>query len=211
MTFQGGRKKIMTTSKKHIDSTALSAETLKGRQSVRATFRLPDEIIALLGLAASQLGLKQKSIFDQLFEDDQALEKAAARARDCKALKNGRRSKTFVLSKKSLLSLNIISQRENVPRDLIVEISIQRLLPIINAEQEKHQKREKVYDETIKHLRQGQIILHRAAGRLGEKDQLYEVFQGIVNQYEERFREMNGIIEKGREMGNITILSNESL
>ncbi len=198
----------MTTSKKHIDPTALSAETLKGRQSVRATFRLPDEIIALLGLAASQLGLKQKSIFDQLFEDDQALEKAAARARDCKALKNGRRPKTFVLSKKSLLSLNIISQHENVPRDLIVEFSIQRLLPVINAEQEKHQKREKVYDETIKHLRQGQIILHRAAGRLGEKDQLYEIFQGIVNQYEERFREMNGIIEKGREMENITILSN---
>ncbi len=199
----------MTTSRKHTSPAVLSAETLKGRQSVRATFRLPDEIIALLGLAASQLGLKQKSIFDQLFEDEQALGKAAADAKNCQTLKNGRRPKTFVLSRKSLLSLNVIAQRENVPRDLIVESSIQRLLPIINAEQEKHQKREKVYDETIKHLRQGRIILHRAAGRLGENDQLYEIFQGIVNQYEEKFREMNGIIEKGREISNMAIMSSE--
>ncbi|MFW8601505.1 hypothetical protein ACOHYD_08485 [Desulfobacterota bacterium M19] len=198
----------MTTRKKHTPAV-LSAETLKGRQSVRATFRLPDDIIALLGLAASQLNLKQKSIFDQLFEDEQALEKAAACAKGCQALKNGRRPKTFVLSRKSLLSLNIIARRENVPRDLIVEFSIQRLLPIINAEQEKHQKREKVYDETIEHLRQGQVILHRAAGRLGENDQLYEIFQGIVNQYEEKFREMNGIIKKGREISNITIRANK--
>ncbi len=199
----------MTISKEHTTPAVLSAEALKGRQSVRATFRLPDEIIALLGLAASQLGLKQKSIFDQLFEDEQALEKAAAGAKGCQALKNGRRPKTFVLSRKSLLSLNIIAQRENVPRDLIVEFSIQRLLPIINAEQEKHQKREKVYNETIKHLRQGRIILHRAAGRLGENDQLYEIFQGIVNQYEEKFQEMNGIIEKGREISNMAILTSE--
>ncbi len=199
----------MTSSKKHTPPVVLSAETLKGRQSVRATFRLPGEIIALLGLAASQLGLKQKSIFDQLFEDEQALEKAAASAKGCQTLKNGRRPKTFVLSRKSLLSLNIIAQRENVPRDLIVEFSIQRLLPVINAEQEKHQEREKIYNETIKHLRQGRIILQRAAGRLGEDDQLYEIFQGIVNQYEEKFREMNGIIEKGREIGNMAITVSE--
>ena len=195
----------MTISKKRTAIGILSAETLKGRQSVRATFRLPDEIIALLGLAASQLGLKQKSIFDLLFEDEQALKKAAASAKGCQTAKNSRRPKTFVLSRKSLLSLNLIAQRENVPRDLIVEFSIQRLLPIINAEQEKHQKREKVYDETIKHLRQGRVILHRAAGRLGENDQLYEVFQGIVNQYEEKFQEMNGIIERGREISNMAV------
>ncbi len=199
----------MTTSKKHTAPAVLSAETLKGKQSVRATFRLPEEIIALLGLAASQLDLKQKSIFDQLFGNEQVLEKAAACAKSCQALKNGRRPKTFVLSRKSLLSLNIITQRENVPRDLIVEFSIQHLLPIINAEQEKHQKREKVYDETIEHLRQGKMILHRAAGRLGENDQLYEIFQGIVSQYEEKFRAMNGIIEKGREISNMAMPDKE--
>ena len=37
----------------------LSADRLRGRQSVRATFRLPTEVIELLSMAASQLGVKQ--------------------------------------------------------------------------------------------------------------------------------------------------------
>ncbi|RPI51694.1 MAG: hypothetical protein EHM49_06780, partial [Deltaproteobacteria bacterium] len=47
----------------------ITAMGLRGKQSVRATFRLPDHIIKLLGMVASQLGLKQKSLFDQLVED----------------------------------------------------------------------------------------------------------------------------------------------
>jgi len=46
----------------------LNADALRGRQSVRATFRLPTEMVSLLSIAASHLGLKQKSLFDQLVE-----------------------------------------------------------------------------------------------------------------------------------------------
>ena len=58
----------------------LSADILRGRQSVRATFRLPSQVIALLSVAASQLGLKQKSLFDQLVEDRAVLEQVAQMA-----------------------------------------------------------------------------------------------------------------------------------
>ena len=37
----------------------LTAEALKGRQSVRATFKLSEHVINLLSLVANQLGLKQ--------------------------------------------------------------------------------------------------------------------------------------------------------
>ena len=47
----------------------LTADLLKGKQSIRATFKLPPDIIRLLSIAASQLGIKQKTLFDQLVED----------------------------------------------------------------------------------------------------------------------------------------------
>ena len=47
----------------------ISFDELRMKQSVRTTFRLPKEIINLLGLIASQLGIKQKSLLDQLIED----------------------------------------------------------------------------------------------------------------------------------------------
>ena len=59
---------------------SLDANTLRGRQSVRATFRLPPPIIELLSIAANQLGIKQKSLFDQLVEDREVLEQVAAGA-----------------------------------------------------------------------------------------------------------------------------------
>ena len=46
---------------------------LRGRQSVRATFRLSEDCIDAISILAIQLGIKQKSIFDHLMEDDQVL------------------------------------------------------------------------------------------------------------------------------------------
>lgn len=44
----------------------ITSQGLRGKQSVRATFKLPEHIIKLLGGVATQLGVKQKSLFDQL-------------------------------------------------------------------------------------------------------------------------------------------------
>ena len=60
----------------------ISAQGLKGRQSVRATFKLPEYTINLLGIVASQLGIKQKSLFDQLVDDKVVLTEVAEQARD---------------------------------------------------------------------------------------------------------------------------------
>ena len=50
-----------------------SALDLRGRQSVRITFRLSEACIDAVSILSAQLGIKQKSIFDHLMEDAQVL------------------------------------------------------------------------------------------------------------------------------------------
>ena len=53
---------------KENDDFELSAHQLKGKQSVRATFRLSDQMIDLLKVAANHLKVKQKSLIDELVQ-----------------------------------------------------------------------------------------------------------------------------------------------
>jgi len=50
-----------------------SASDLRGRQSVRATFKLTEKAIGVLSIISVHLGIKQKSLFDHLMEDIEAL------------------------------------------------------------------------------------------------------------------------------------------
>ena len=52
-----------------------SALDLRGRQSVRATFRPSEDCIDAISILSAQLGIKQKSVFDHLMEDAQVLKK----------------------------------------------------------------------------------------------------------------------------------------
>ena len=42
---------------------------LRGKQSIRATFKLSEKSIETVSVVAAQLGIKQKSLFDHLIED----------------------------------------------------------------------------------------------------------------------------------------------
>ena len=55
-----------------------SALDLRGRQSVRATFRLSEDCIEAISILSAQLGIKQKSVFDHLMEDAQILRNMAS-------------------------------------------------------------------------------------------------------------------------------------
>lgn len=180
----------------------ISAEGLMGKQSVRATFRLPRHVIELLGLVAAQLGLKQKSLFDQLIEDAFVLNKVAENAHDYNPESGDRRQKTFVLSKRSLQILNLVAQKQRIPRDVLVEVSIQRLLPVMNAEQEKHKKRMGVYEDLQNYLQQGRKLLQKTSRLLGKEDHVYEMVKKIVELCEEKVVVLEGIVEKGQSMEN---------
>lgn len=182
----------------------ISAKGLQGKQSVRATFRLTEHTISLLGIVASQLGIKQKSLFDQLVEDREVLTKVAENAHEVNRNKEERRQKTYVMSRKSLEVLDSVARQKKVHRDVLVETSIERLLPVIHAEQEKHAKRKMIYKDMEEYLLLGRKLLQKTERVLGKEDQVSERLRKIVNNSEANAAELAAIIEGGRAMEDFT-------
>jgi len=149
-------------------SEAATAD-LRGRQSVRTTFKLSERAIDALSLLASQLGIKQKSLFDHLIEDVQVLQMIA---NDFESFHDHppRVAKTYVISRKTLDNLEKISNQYNTPRDALVEFSIERIIPLLAREKEKHQKRKVLLEQAQAHLEMSLALLDKAKRELGPDD-----------------------------------------
>ena len=179
-----------------------SAADLRGRQSVRATFKLSSRAIEALSIVAVHLGIKQKSLFDQLIEDAGSLSLIAKEIEeeDFQALE--RIQKTFVISRRTLLSLEEISRRFKAPRDALVEYSIQRLLPVIAKERAKHRKRKEILQDINDYFENGLKILKKTRELLGEDDPIYMRLANAMEAYVhardniERFVEKCEVIEE---------------
>ena len=78
-----------------------SPDDLRGRQSVRATFKLSNRAIDALSIVAAHLGIKQKSLFDHLIEDVDALN-FIAKEIEIEQFRTTRRvQKTYVISRRT--------------------------------------------------------------------------------------------------------------
>jgi hypothetical protein len=183
-----------------LDNVEISFDELKKKQSVRATFKISQESIDLLGVIAGQLGIKQKSLLDQLMEDTLLLAKLARKTDPVRKNHTPRRQKTFVISRSSLLSLNIICKKQNISRDALVEISINRLLPIIETELKKHIIRKSILKEMKNHLKLGENLRQKAQKLLGENDILYDMLEKQTSLAQKNVSIVNSIIEKGMPM-----------
>jgi hypothetical protein len=171
---------------------------LRGRQSVRATFKLSEGCIEAISIVAAHLGIKQKSLFDHLAEDARTLKSIAREIQNIKITKQGRIQKTFVISRRSLLSLENVSKNFNAPRDALVELSVQRLLPIIAKEREKHEKRKKMLNEIDKHLKEGERLLSNAKEIFGVEDTICQKLESVMTVYENAYHHIASFIEKGK-------------
>jgi hypothetical protein len=147
---------------------------------------------------ATHLGIKQKSLFDHLVEDVQSLNSIARELRNAKLRQQDRVQKTFVISRKSLFSLDEVSKNYNAPRDALVEYSVQRLLPIIIKEQKKHASRKKLLHELAVHFKSGQSILDKIHRSLGDEDPLYDKMLSLMLYYENTFSAIEAFIERGK-------------
>ena len=171
---------------------------LRGRQSVRATFKLSEGCIEAISIVAAHLGIKQKSLFDHLVEDARTLKSIAREFQNIKLTQQGRIQKTFVISRRSLLSLENVSKNFNAPRDALVELSVQRLLPIIAKEREKHGKRKKMLNEIAKHLEEGERLLSNAKEIFGVEDPISQKLKSVMTVYENAYHHIASFIEKGK-------------
>jgi len=182
------------------EESSISFEELKKKQSVRATFKLPLEVIELLTVVAGQLGIKQKSLLDQLVEDTSLLRSLAQEADRHSLSDSTRRQKTYVISRNSLRSLNDVAKQKNISRDVLVEVSIKRLLPIIETELEKHNKRKVILGEMREHAKQGEKLYQRVTQKLGKDDILSNMLKKQLSLAQKNLTEADAVVEKGMPM-----------
>ena len=179
----------------------LTSAGLKKKQSVRATFRLSEEIINLLAVVAAQLGLKQKTLLDQLVEDKDLLKRLVEKKlSDADVEKKEVRPKTFVLSRHSLHILDSMARENNVPRDLLMDVSIRRLIPVLSSEHEKQVKRKRIHEEGDAFFSQGKKLLQKASQLLGTEDDYYILLKDTIEICRENSQELESILGKGKAM-----------
>jgi hypothetical protein len=166
----------------HLEFSDKSTADLRGRQSVRTTFKLSERSIEALSLLAGQLGIKQKSLFDHLIEDTRALTLIAKDFEEFGS-RFERVAKTYVISRKTLENLENISMRYDTPRDALVEYSIERILPLLAREKEKHKKRKVLATDLHDYLQEGLAMLKQAEEQLGGDDpasrELYQMVRAV--------------------------------
>ena len=189
---------MVKTSKTLIDIEYSDESTadLRGRQSVRTTFKLSERSIHALSILACQLGIKQKSLFDHLIDDMQAL-RVIARASEDVDPRERRVAKTFVISRKTLENLEQVCSRFHTPRDVLVEFSIERILPLISKEKEKHEKRKILVEELRHYLSTGSEILEKAEEILGEVDPVFEKILLMMKYVKNTCSEVESFVKRG--------------
>jgi hypothetical protein len=190
-----GRGKRVAESRK----LALTVDDLTGKQSVRATFKLPQQTIDLLAVIAEQLGIKQKSLFDQLVENASILEQVAQETHNY-STDGERHQKTFVISRSTLVSLNKISKEQKIPRDIVVEVYIKQLLPVIKTELGKHKKRKALLKEMRVYQNQGKKLLEAAEDLLGKDDILCKKIKNQINISNKNVATAEELIKRGMPM-----------
>ena len=171
---------------------------LRGRQSVRATFKLSAKAIETISIVAVHLGIKQKSLFDHLIEDVQSLKLIAREVESERFNSINRIQKTFVISRKTLSSLDETSKHFNAPRDALVEYSIQRLLPVITREREKHRRRKEILRDMNENMENGLRILQKSKTLLGEDDPVFLRWESAMKTLVNTQHDIEAFIEKGK-------------
>ncbi|PIE70248.1 MAG: hypothetical protein CSA22_08565 [Deltaproteobacteria bacterium] len=174
-----------------------SLNDLRGRQSVRATFKLTSRAIDAIRVVSVHLGIKKKSLFDHLIEDPDALSSIADTVDSGDFCQLKRVQKTFVLSRSTLDLLDRISKGRNTPRDALVEYSIRRLHDIIETEKIRHRTRKALLAEGHPQLIQTEQLFRDALDRLGPDDPVTRHFQSLAECARATFSAVADYVEKG--------------
>lgn len=180
------------------DLPGASFSDLRGKQSVRATFKLSPKAIETISVVAVQLGIKQKSLFDHLMEDINTLKAIADNIRPRHFKQIDRVQKTYVLSRKTLSSLEQACQTFDASRDALVEYSIKRLLPIIAQERKRHERRKAILSAMESHLARGEELLTQTHELLGKEDPVCQNLSMALSAFKQALTNSSEFVEKGK-------------
>ena len=179
-----------------------SSRELRGRQSVRATFKLSQKAIEAMSAVSVHLGIKQKSLFDHLIDDLSALETIAQEMQLDPLDAPIRVQKTYVLSRRTLTCLERAAKNFTASRDSLVEQSIQRLMPVIAKEKERHHNRKILLGKIDGFLTAGDKILEEADIALGSEDPVTDEFERAMTVLQDARDDIAEFIERGKMIEN---------
>jgi Mg2+ and Co2+ transporter CorA len=131
-------------------------------------------------------------------EDTDSLRAVANRMEKDRRNQKDRIQKTFVISKKSLSSLETVSKKFAASRNDIVEYSIKRLFPILAVERQKQKKREEALSKIAAHFVQTTDLLEKIKQLVGKDDLLYTSLEDVFTSYKTAFNTINDFITKGK-------------
>jgi uncharacterized protein YpbB len=189
--------------KQSFDSKSLpqpSYSDLRGRQSVRATFKLTEKAIDAIRVLSLHLGIKQKSLFDHLVDDTEALRLIAQEIPNDRSSLTNRTQKTYVVSRKTLTCLDETSKRFKTPRDALVEYSLRRLLPVIAKARKRHDKRKEFLEQLAVYLKQGEKLLENSKDSLGRDDPVFARFEAAMSGLLNAHAQIQNFVERGRKI-----------
>ena len=179
-----------------------SSRDLRGRQSVRATFKLTEKAIETMSAVSVHLGIKQKSLFDHLIDDLESLERIALQMGSVSRDLPSRMQKTYVLSRRTLSCLDRAAKEYSASRNALVEFSIQRLQPVIAKEKERHAERKKLLSRLDDFLNTAEKILAEAEQTLGPGDPVYDQLEKAMTGMVSTRDDIAAFIEKGKIIEN---------
>ncbi|WP_300669034.1 hypothetical protein [Desulfoluna sp.] len=174
-----------------------SLRDLMGKQSVRATFRISSRAIESMAVVAEHFGIKQKSLFDHLVEDVDTLNAIAGKLTADAMKEVPRVQKTFVISRRTLDSLELVSRQFGAPRDALVEFSIQRLGELIDGERKRHAIRKALLKRVEERKELFYLSLSESAQALGEADPFVERLAHICGTLEHTVDDLKALVKRG--------------
>jgi hypothetical protein len=176
----------------------MSSTALKGKQSVRTSFKLSEGCIQAISIVATQLGIKHRSLFDYLVEDTDSLEALAKEIVDKEPAKNKGSQKSFIVSRETLRVIDSLCEKLKISRDTLIELSVRRLLPIIEKEMQGHSKRKELFELVNKHYQESRNVLDSIKKSVGKEDPAYRAYQTTVAACKQVKNQFNDIISKGK-------------
>lgn len=176
----------------------MSSTALKGKQSVRTSFKLSEGCIQAISIVATQLGIKHRSLFDYLVEDTDSLEALAKEIVDKAPTNNKGSQKSFIVSRETLQAIDSLCKKLKISRDTLIELSVRRLLPIIEKEMEGHRKRIELFELVHKHYLESRKVLDLIKKSVGKEDPAYSAYQTTVAACKQVKNQFYDIISKGK-------------
>jgi hypothetical protein len=79
-----------------------------------------------------------------------------------------------------------------------VEYSVRRLLPIIDRERKKHEKRKELLTEISNHYQRGEKLLSQAEAMLGKDDLIVNKLQTAMAVHQHALEDISNFIKKGK-------------